>query len=142
MPTLDDFRACWVTPPARRELLGRLPDAGRSVALVRSLEHMEDYDLYDVLAELGYGQNPRTRAARAAAFTYKHAGWLATLPSPAAGTLQALAAQFARGGTEGLENPQVFQTPEVMQAGGLGALKELGRPADVLREAKERILAA
>jgi type I restriction enzyme R subunit len=104
-PTLDTFRTCWVTPPARRALLSRLPDAGRSVALVWALEHMEAYDLYDVLAELGYGQNPHTRAERVAAFTYKHADWLATLPPPAAGTLQALAAQFARGGTEGLENP-------------------------------------
>lgn len=48
----------------------------------------------------------------------------------------------ARGGTDGIENPQVFQTPEVVHAGGLAALKALGKPADILRETKERLFAA
>jgi len=109
---------------------------------VRALEDMADYDLYDVLAELGYGLAPRTRAERADAFIYKHERWLTGLPPDAAATLRALTAQFARAGTDGLGNPQVFQTPEVVRAGGLPALKTLGRPADVLRETKERMFAA
>ncbi len=103
---------------------------------------MTDYDLYDVLAELGYGLAPRTRVARADAFTYKHAAWLASLPDGTAATLRALASQFARGGTDGLENPQIFETPEVIRAGGLAALRALGRPADILRETKARLFAA
>ncbi|MGH7315959.1 MAG: DEAD/DEAH box helicase family protein, partial [Candidatus Rokuibacteriota bacterium] len=55
-PTIERFRGCWITPAERRELLGRLPDAGRSALLVRALDEMDAYDLYDVLAELGYGQ--------------------------------------------------------------------------------------
>jgi len=141
-PTLDAFRSRWIVPPERRELLGRLPDAGRSVFLVRALEEMTEYDLYDVLAELGYGLAPRTREGRAEAFLYKHADWLSTLPRGTTATLKALAEQFARAGTDGLENPQVFQTPEVVRAGGLAALRALGRPADVLRETKERMFAA
>lgn len=43
-------------------MLGTMPDGGRAVMLVRDLEDMQDYDLYDVLAELGYGMAPRTRA--------------------------------------------------------------------------------
>jgi len=141
-PTLETFRARWIVPPERRELLGRLPDAGRSAFLVRALEEMTEYDLYDVLAELGYGLAPRTRDGRAEAFLYKHADWLSTLPSGATATLKALAGQFARAGTDGLENPQVFQTPEVVRAGGLVALRALGKPADVLRETKQRMFAA
>ena len=57
-------------------------------------------------------------------------------------TLKALAAQFAKGGTEGLENPEVFRTPKVRQAGGLQALKVIGQPAEILRETKERLFAA
>jgi type I restriction enzyme R subunit len=110
--------------------------------LVRALQNMAEYDLYDVLADLGYGLAPHTRAERAEAFTYKHATWLAGLPAAAAATLQALTAQFTRAGTDGLENPQVFQLPRVQQAGGLAALRALGRPADVLRETKERLFAA
>jgi len=132
----------WINPAERRELLAGLPDAGRSATLVQSLEQMSDYDLYDVLAELGYGLAPRTRADRAGAFTYKHAGWLAGLPPKAAATIKALASQFSRAGTDGLENLHIFETKEVRTAGGLTALKAVGKPADVLRQTKERMFAA
>ena len=141
-PTLENFRACWIEPPRRREMLGKLPDAGRSALLVQRLEDMNDYDLYDVLAELGYGLAPRTRVERAEAFAYKHDRWLADLPAPTAATLKAMASQFARAGTDGLENPQIFQIPDVRKAGGLDALKVLGKPADILRETKGRMFAA
>lgn len=141
-PDLDAFRAKWITPQERRELLLRLPDAGRSAILVRALDGMAAFDLYDVLADLGYGMNPLTRERRAEAFGYKHQAWLATLPPDTAATVKALAAQFVAGGTEGLENPHVFNTPAVRQAGGLPALRAAGEPADVLRDTKGRIFAA
>ncbi len=141
-PTLDAFRARWIAPRDRQSLLVALPDAGRSASLVRTLEGLDDCDLYDVLADLAYGLAPRTRAERADAFAYKHEGWLRSLPNGAAETLKALAAQFALSGTDGLENPAVFETPEVVRAGGLAALKALGKPADALRETKERMFAA
>ena len=141
-PTLDTFRSRWVVPLERKEMLGHLPDAGRSALLVRQLDEMTDFDLYDVLAELGYGLSPKRRLERADAFTYKHAGWLSAAPAPAASTIRALAAQFARTGTEGLENPEIFRTPEVLRAGGLDALKAFGNPAELLRETKERMFTA
>ncbi len=141
-PTLERFRATWVRPSERHVLLAHLPDAGRSAVLVRDLEEMRDFDLYDVLAELGYGLAPKTRTERADAFAYKHVGWLSGMPKRTAGTIRAIAGQFARAGTEGLENPAVFQTPEVVDAGGLAALKSLGKPVDVLMETKTRMFAA
>ena len=141
-PNLEAFRGRWITPAERQALLAKLPDSGRSPVLVRALEEMNSYDLYDVLASLGYGMAPRTRTERADAFAYKSESWLRELPSPTAATLKALAGQFARGGTEELENPQVFQTPDVVRAGGLEALKALGKPAEILRETKERLFAA
>jgi type I restriction enzyme R subunit len=141
-PTLEQFRARWITPQERREMVGRLPDGGRSAFLVRALEDMTDYDLYDVLGELGYGLNPRTSAERADAFGYKHADWLKSLPPAASETLRRLAAQFGHGGTDALENPHVFEMSDVRAAGGLNALRVIGNPADVLRETKERIFAA
>ncbi len=141
-PTLGKFRARWIEPRKRHELLSHLPDAGRSALLVRQLEDMDEYDLYDVLAELGYGLAPRTRPERAKAFTYKHRDWLETLPPEAAATLTAMAAQFAASGTDGLENPRIFDLPEVRRAGGLAALKGLGNPAQILHETKKRMFAA
>jgi type I restriction enzyme R subunit len=137
-PTLEAFRSCWINPPERAGLLQALPDGARSALLVRSLAEMGEYDLYDVLAELGYGLAPKRRAERAEAFAYKHVTWLDGLPKAASIALMALASQFARAGTDGLENPHIFETPEVKKAGGLDSLRAMGRPADILRETKVR----
>jgi len=56
--------------------------------------------------------------------------------------LIALARQFERGGTEELENPYIFNAPDVAKAGGLGALKILGEPHEIINEAKRRLFAA
>lgn len=141
-PTLEEFRAVWIVPSKRRELIEGLPDGGRSAPVIRSLEGMLDYDLYDVLAELGYGLDPKTRLERTDAFAYKHEKWLKGLPEKAAAVIQAIAAQFAKAGTEGLENPAVFDTPEVVKAGGLSALKKKGKPAEILMETKQKMFAA
>jgi type I restriction enzyme R subunit len=141
-PTLDTFRKLWVVPTQRQELMGKLPDAGRSPQIVRELEEKRDFDLYDVLAELGYGQAPKTREERADAFSYKNSSWLDGMPLDAAGTVRAIASQFALAGTDGLENREIFQTPAVRLTGGLTALKKLGKPAEIMQETKERMLAA
>jgi type I restriction enzyme R subunit len=138
-PTLDAFRTLWVETIERQRLLATLPDGGRSALVVRVLDSLDDCDLYDVLAELGYGLAPRTREERAGAFAYKHAHWLAAMPTATAKTVQALIGQFARAGIEELENQQIFNTPSVKRAGGIRALASFGKPLDVLRETKERL---
>ena len=140
--TLDDFRVRWIDPPSRQELIDALVTSGYSPTVVRMVDDRQDYDLYDVLAELGWGMNPRTRRVRTLAFTYKNEDWLNALSQRAADTIRAIASQFERGGTEGLENPQIFQTPEVRLAGGLAALQTAGNPRDLLIETKARMFAA
>ena len=140
--TLDEFRKLWVNPPSRKELIDTLVTAGYSPSVVRMVDDKQDYDLYDVLAELGWGMSPRTRHDRTLAFTYKHEDWLNGLPQPACKTIRAIAGQFERGGTDELENPHIFQISEVKKAGGLVALEAAGTPADLLRETKERMFAA
>jgi len=139
---LNEFRGRWIDPPSRQVLIDTLVTSGYSPNVVRMVEEKHDYDLYDVLAELGWGMNPRTRHDRALAFTYKHEEWLDGLPKSTAFTIRAIANQFERGGTEGLENPQIFQTPEVKTAGGLAALQLAGNPRDLLIETKTRMFAA
>jgi type I restriction enzyme R subunit len=141
-PTLEAFRARWVNPPEREEIIAAIVSAGYSPSVLRLLEDMNDYDLYDVLADLGYGLVPKTREDRALAFRYKHATWLAALPIPAKAAVEAIADQFTLGGTEGLENPLIWQTPEVVAAGGLKALAAAGEPKALLRETKVRMFAA
>jgi type I restriction enzyme R subunit len=63
-PTLEDFRARWVNPPDREEIIAMIVGAGYSPSVLRMVEDMNDYDLYDVLADLAYGLAPRTREDR------------------------------------------------------------------------------
>lgn len=141
-PDLNSLRSFWVVREQRLDLLGRLPDGGQSVGVVRVLRKMLEYDLYDVLADLTYKQHPFTRDERAQRFTTAQAAWLQGLSPKTVATIQAIVSQFARSGIDGLESRYIFQTPEVQSAGGMNALKELGKPVDVLREIKERLLAA
>jgi type I restriction enzyme R subunit len=141
-PTLDKFRRLWIVPSERHELLAKMPDSGLSATVIRKVERMEEFDLYDVLADLGYGMDPHTRAERAASFIYKHASWLNTMPPKTSDVIKALVSQFAQGGTEGLESPYIFQVPTVKKAGGLEALKAFGKPVELLSETKERMFVA
>lgn len=141
-PALDSFRETWIDPTLRQKMMSRLPDSGRSPLIVQSLRDMESYDLFDVLADLGYGQAPKTRSARADAFEYKNRAWLNSLPVNTAVTIQAIASQFAKGGTDNLENPQILNTPEILGAGGLEALRGYGNPAEAFSETKKRMFAA
>jgi len=140
-PTIDEFRKLWVDRQTREQLMDGLPAHGRSALVVRELDKMESYDLYDVLGELAYGLNPLTRYYRVGAFNYKHMDWLASLPAPTKNVIGALVNQFAMAGTEGLENKEVFKTPEVIKAGGLSALKQGGDPKRLLQETKWRVFA-
>jgi type I restriction enzyme R subunit len=137
--TLADFRVRWVQPEQRRELLHKLPDGGRSAIIVQTVDDKLDFDLYDVLGELGFGLAARTRQQRADAFVYKSSDWLESMPVPTAATIKAVASQFAKGGTDGLENQYIFRTPEVQQAGGIPALESYGNPRDLLHETKVRM---
>jgi type I restriction enzyme R subunit len=138
-PTLDDFRKQWVDTRRRKVLVYNVVQSGFSPALVRSVDGMGDYDLYDVLAGFTYKIQPRTRRQRAEAFRVQNAGWLAYLPPRTGATLAAIAQQFTKAGTEGLESNEIFQTPMVAKAGGLAALREAGNPVELVIEAKARL---
>lgn len=109
--------------------------------MLRELLKQQDYDLYDILAEIGYGIAPKNRHERVSGLEYKHSDWLRKPPEKAKNTLLALSKQFEKGGTEELENPYVFNAPGVVKAGGLEALKILGEPKNIINEAKRRLFA-
>ncbi len=139
--TLDDFRSLWIDPQKRKTLIGLLPDDGQGLRLLRELLKYQDYDLYDVLAEIGYGIAPKNRVERVSALKYKHSNWFNSLPQKTSSALIALARQFEKGGTEELENPFIFNAPDVIKAGGLEALRGLGEPKDIINETKKRLFA-
>ena len=140
--TFEDLRKFWMNPQDRENLIRLLPNDGQGARLLQELMKRKEYDLYDVLAEVGFGIAPKTRKERFEALRYKHDTWFKGLPKDSAETLLALAMQFQRGGTEELENPHIFNAPDVAKAGGLKALKILGEPKDIINQTKERLFAA
>ena len=140
--TLDDFRAKWINPTERRGMIQDLVTGGYSPEIVRQVEGMTDYDLYDVLADLAYGVAPHKRADRAFSFSYKQRSWFETMPEQTKAVVLAIAAQFGREGTEAFENPQLFNVESIRTAGGINALKMGGNPADLITETKRRLFAA
>ena len=128
---LTDFRNHWLQPEQRVGLLARLADRGLHASAYRSVADLHDSDLYDILAELGWGETIRTRVERAEHID----GWIDEQRS-AASILRVLARQFGAAGTEALESPKLFDVPAVKQAGGIDALQD----GSVL-ELKRRLLA-
>ena len=57
-PSVDDLRNVWVQPEQRGQLPVSLTGGEGAVRLIRELEDERECDLYDVLAELGYGLPP------------------------------------------------------------------------------------
>ncbi|WP_295436945.1 DEAD/DEAH box helicase family protein [uncultured Thiodictyon sp.] len=141
-PTLADFRARWAEPQERRALIDKLVRGGHPPATLRAVEQMADYDLYDVLGDLGFHIRPRTRQNRVQAFLIKNEDWLDGLPPQTAAAVRAIVAQFEHSGTEGLESTHVFASPAFVAAGGFEALEAGGDPAALVREAKERMFSA
>ena len=138
--SLAALRREWTDAPERAALLDFLRAGQCSPKTLGALQQMEDFDEYDILADAAFGALPRTRADRAQAFDYKNKDWLEAKPPATAAVLRELARHFAQGGIEELENERVFETPAIRKAGGVSALEQGGKPVELLRQTKERIL--
>lgn len=139
---LSEFRELWVDPSSRRALINNLLYSGYSPEIIRQVECMTDFDLYDVLVDIAYGVEPKTREERAFSFSYKQKNWLSNFPAQTQTVIIAIANQFAKEGTEAFENNFIFDTKEVKLAGGIKALKQGGNAAELIKETKIRLFAA
>lgn len=139
---LAEFRARWIAPPERQELMAALVSSHGSPRMIQMVDAKQDYDLYDVLAELGYAVKPRTRIDRSLAFRFKNEPWLDAMPATAKGVILGIAGQFEKNGTDALENREIWRVPAIQRAGGLAALRALGKATDALRDAKTRLFSA
>ncbi len=140
--TIEDLRDFWIEPEKRKELIDSLPDDGRGLSLLRELKEQKDYDIFDLLAEIGFGIAPKSRKERVFSFQYKNKEWLNRFPQKTKDVLIILANQFEKGGIDELENAHIFQIPDVVRKGGLEALKNFGNSQNVILETKKRLLAA
>lgn len=139
---LATFIAQWIDPESREELRRHLPEDGTSAEKIRIVTQMDDYDLYDVLAQIAYHAPARTRLHRVEAFAAANSEWLAALGEKTEAVLLALVDQFVESGTEGLELKELFDLPGVRRAGGIEALQAQADPAGIVTETKRRLFVA
>ncbi len=136
---LDDFRALWIEAQKRRHLIDHLLGDNFSPEVIREIDQMNDFDLYDFFGKYGYHARALRRLERGELFISHNESWFHGMDSKAAIVLKGLGHQFAQGGTDALESQNLWEVPEIKLAGGLNALRGVGAPAQVMHEAKARL---
>lgn len=136
---LDEFRELWIETRKRREFMDHLLGDDLSPDLIREIDRMGEFDLYDVIGHHGYRARALKRAERGELFISGNQGWFDGMDAKAVVVLKGFGRQFIQGGTEALETSALWEVPEIKLAGGLRVLKGLGNPVDVMREAKGRL---
>ena len=139
---LDEFRQLWIESQKRRKLIDHLLGDNFSPELIREIDQMTDYDIYDLFAHHGYHARALKRPERKIVYLEDNQAWFDAMDPKAATVLRGLGHQFELGGTEALETPALWDVPEIKLAGGLDALRRLGAPVAVMKDAKERLFAA
>lgn len=136
---LSDFRALWIETRKRQKLIRHLLADNFSPEVIREIDKMTDFDLYDFFGHHGYHARALKRPERGALFIQTQQPWFAQMDDKAAIVIKGLGHQFAQGGTEALELPTLWDVPEIKLAGGLDALRSVGQPIQVMHEAKARL---
>lgn len=136
---LQEFRQLWVETQKRRQLINHLLESNFSPELIREIDQMNDCDMYDVFVHHGYRASAFKRSERNWLYLDNNRKWFEAVDPKAATVLMELGHQFELCGTEALETPALWDVPEIKQVGGFAALKPLGKPPLVMREAKMRL---
>lgn len=136
---LDDFRALWVEQKKRHQLINHLLGDHLSPEVIRDAEQMNDFDLYDFFGKHGYHARALTRPQRGSEYLNANTAWFADMDAKSAIVLKGLGHQFALDGTDALESSALWEVPEIKQAGGINALRALGKPTQVMQDAKMRL---
>ena len=137
--TLDEFRGLWIEREKRLKLIHHLLGQHYNPDTVRELMSMAEFDHFDMFAHYGYRERALKRWERETAYLTIHAPWFAGVDEKAAVVLRGLGHQFGKDGTEALESELLWEVPEIKRVGGLAALRSLGKPVEVMREAKMRL---
>jgi type I restriction enzyme, R subunit len=140
--SLDEFRQLWIESEKRRRFIDHLLGDNLSPELIRQIDDMTDYDVYDLFAHHGYRARAFKRPERKVIYLKDNQPWFDAMDARAATVLKGIGRQFELGGTEALETRALWDVPEIKAAGGLVALRRLGAPVAVMKEAKTRLFAA
>ena len=143
VPTLAGFRARWLDPEQRRELLEQLRAPIKSVA-GKSPQRRSDGGLRFVQRDRGRRlrrKAPHPRRTRRPPGHQRARLVRSNCRRPPRKVIRAIARQFATHGTNALETDQLWSAGEVKADQGLTALKLGGEPNTLLRKTKETLFA-
>ena len=140
--TLKQFRGLWIESEKRRKLISHLIGDNYNPEIVRDLDGMTEYDFYDLFAHHAYMALALKRPDRKIIYLDKNQAWFDSLDPNAATVLRGLGNQFELGGTDALETAALWDVPEIRDAGGFDALRKIGSPVEVMKDAKLRLFAA
>ncbi len=139
---IDEFRQLWIETQKRKSLINHILEANFSPEVIKEIDKMNDYDMFDFFGHLGYKAKALKRTERGSHYIAENLNWFVGMDKNAAIVLKAFGYQFSLDGTDALETPALWQVPEIKAAGGINALKMLGSPNDVILEAKGRLFSA
>ena len=138
---LDEFRQIWVESQRRKQFIKHLRGSHYNPELIRNFDKMTEYDNYDILVYHSYHARALKKKDRGILYVNNNADWFKTMNPKAAAVLKALGQQFSIGGTEALESQSLWQVPDIADQDGLYALENIGKPSEVMIQAKERLFA-
>jgi len=137
--TLDEFRELWIETKKRQSLIKHILEANFSPEVIKEMDKMTEYDMFDFFGHVGYKAKALKRTERGNQYLIENNSWFDGIDKNAATVLKAFGYQFTLDGTDALETPALWQVPEIKAAGGIDALKKLGTPTDVIKNAKGRL---
>lgn len=137
--SLDEFRQLWIETQKRQSLINHILEASFSPEVIKDIDKMNDYDMFDFFGHVGYKARALKRTERGSQYITENQTWFDGIDKNAATVLKAFGYQFSLDGTEALETPSLWDVPEIKNAGGINALKIIGAPNEVIKEAKGRL---
>ena len=81
---LDDFRALLIEAQKRRQLIDHLLGDNFSPEVIREIDQMNDFDLYDFFGHHGYHARALKRPERGELFISHNDGWFSGMDGNAA----------------------------------------------------------
>jgi type I restriction enzyme R subunit len=104
--------------------LDDLLQSGYSIEILRQVEDMTDYDLFDILIEIAFGKLAKNKIQRVLDFQARERNWLYSLPQETKDVIIAIVNQFAVFGTDCMESKELLNVYDVVRAGGIKALNK------------------
>ena len=95
---LDEFRTLWIAAPKRRQLIDHLVGDRFSPEVIREIDEMNDFDLYDFFGHHGYGARALKRFERGELFIGQNQEWFSGMDPKAAIVLKGLGSSSPRAG--------------------------------------------